>query len=250
VAPQNARIVTTAAARDVRGESDGDDSKDIHAGKLAPVTSSEIPVIVVAVIVLPVVTPATVGAVILGVCASITLANRLLPQPRLFNLSRTNLLVATDLTLARDLELTLALDLQLALACDLELALPPDLVLVDPIVVVAVISVHARTVDQVRVHRKAPRRDFAVHRGRLTARRNAVDPDPAHARGRHLTRRNPEDSLGQNGAREDKRRRGRQQMEFAHLLSPLVGELNSLALPKGTDGAELAFGVTRCIAMT
>jgi hypothetical protein len=210
VAPQNARIVTTAAARDVRGESDGDDSKDMHSGKLAPPAASpNIPVIVAVIPVILISIPTMIAILGLVAIAALSLT-RLRPEPRIFRLTRTDLLVAKQLALARHLELTLALDLQLALACDLEFALPTDLVLVDPIVVVvAVVAADALTIDQVSVCRHTPGRGLAVHWRGLTARRNTVDPDPAHARGRHLARRNPENALGQYRGREGERRRGR-----------------------------------------
>jgi hypothetical protein len=188
VAPQNARIVTTAAARDVRGESDGDDSEDVHLGKLAPGASPEIPVIIAVIPVIVGVIPVILASIptmvtILGTAAVAVLSftNRLCPDPSLFRFTRADLLVAQELALASDLELTLALDLQLALTCDLDLALAADLVLVDPIVVViAVVAVDARPIDQMTVGRHPSGRDLAVHRRRLTARRNSVDPDPAH----------------------------------------------------------------------
>jgi hypothetical protein len=169
-------------------------------------------------IVVSMVAPTTIRVAVAVVV--VTIANRLRMEPSLFSLASTDLLLAEDLTLLRHLELTLAFDLQLTLARDLDLTLPADLVLVDPIVVVvAVVSVRARTIDEVRVHRQTPRRDFAIHRRRLTARWNAIDPDPAHAGRRHLTRRNPEDSLGQHRGREGKSARGRQKVEFAHCFS-------------------------------
>jgi hypothetical protein len=43
--------------------------------------------------------------------AALSLTNGLCPEPRVFRLTRTDLLVAKQLALARHLELTLALDL-------------------------------------------------------------------------------------------------------------------------------------------
>ncbi|HEY2165189.1 MAG TPA: hypothetical protein VGH04_14420 [Gemmatimonadaceae bacterium] len=139
----------------MRGESDSDDSKDVHSGKLAPPgsgASSEIPVIVASGPVIVASIPVAVAILGIAAVADLMLANRLCSQSLVLDLAPADLLVANELALARHLELTLALDLQLTLSCDLELALPTDLVLVDPIVVVvAVVAVHSLAIDQLTV---------------------------------------------------------------------------------------------------
>jgi hypothetical protein len=110
----------------------------------APVIRGFVPAIVASI-------PIAVAILGMAAAADLVLANRLCSQSLFLDLAPTDLLVAKELALTRYLELTLALDLQLALACDLELALAAHLVLVDPVVVVAVVAIHALTIDQVAV---------------------------------------------------------------------------------------------------
>jgi hypothetical protein len=234
VAAQNVRIVTTANARDVRGENDGDDSKGIHSGKLAPISTPEIPVIVVpvgviSVIVVPVIAVPMIAVPVIAVPMiprvilrlDFVLPNRLRAKSRGFHLTGAN---GFRLSLTRDLELTLLLDLILALACDLELTLTCDLHLAlanDLLLVESVVVVDGRPIDDAAVRREPARRSGAACRCRLTTRRNSVNPDSAHARrGNHAWRHECilPTTLGHNRRRNGKGRRGCQKFEFAHVL--------------------------------
>src|SRR5262249_36526791 len=125
VAAQNIRIVTTATARDVRGESNGDDSKGVHSGKLALISSPEIPVVVVPMVIVPV---GIISVIVVPMIPRVILILQLvLPSrldPRGFHLAGAN---GCRLSLTRHLKLALARDLILALTCDLIFALAGNL---------------------------------------------------------------------------------------------------------------------------